>query len=203
MIRASTLDPQCPPFQSQLFAQTSNKSHPILHHCPPLSPPHSVEKANEVWTTNAFSSIFLRLRIQDNLPPTSFLTGGSHVVAYIYRSLALSTFIIFSTLVTYSIFVILSTFIFSFCHLLTLANKILTPVLSIARTLRQYTFPNNRCLWSSCHSDFEGSRRGWGLILIKSPHPSLNKRFVVMLYFISLYFLLLPLSFHKPNSPQA
>ncbi len=95
MIRASTLNPQCPPSRSQLFTQTSNKLHPILHQCPPLSPLHSVEKANEVWSTSAFSSIFLRLRIQDDLPPTSFLTGGSHVVAFIYRSLALSTFVIF------------------------------------------------------------------------------------------------------------
>ncbi len=51
------------------------------------------------------------------------------------------------------------------CYLITLCQlkqKNLIPVLSSARSLRQYTFSTQQAFWPSCHSDVGGSRHGWG-----------------------------------------
>ncbi len=66
-----------------------------------------------------------------------------------------------SLLLTLSIHIIYLPTLHTCAH----TNTTLTPVLSSARTTRQYTFPNNRRLSLSCHSDLGDGGMAGGLLL--------------------------------------
>ncbi len=53
-------------------------------------------------------------------------------------------------------------------------SRTLTPVLSSAGSRRQTTFPNNRHLWLSCHSDLEGLRHGLGFSTRNTGHHTIH-----------------------------